>query len=361
MRLPLQGKTAFITGGSSGIGLGIGKRFLREGGRRVIIAGRDKLRLVQAMGELDEVIRGMRVEGTYANEPDEFSELMEDGGMGPMDLYEHGAGKGRVITPREGRPDGTYNGAGHGSASLNPLRETSEPVTPTSGPEISHFRHITLMIGDISKPAFWSSPAVSNILDRTDVLVNSAGLSQSAILPLAKEDDIEKMIDTNLRGTVLACRAFMKRVMRSTRTSTKRREIAGANEDGKSSIDDEAGQDKCILNVSSLHGVRPGIGATTYAATKAGVISLTHAIVNEAASLPRPLPLRANVLVPGYIQTKILEDISPEFLDKARRKIPAGRLGNVQEVADAAVFLVKNRYCNGTVLNIDGGLGSRAP
>ncbi|KAI5294546.1 hypothetical protein KEM56_005820, partial [Ascosphaera pollenicola] len=113
-------------------------------------------------------------------------------------------------------------------------------------------------------------------------------------------------------------------------------------------------EDKLIINISSLQALVPHTGAVTYAATKAGVITLTHGIVNELASLPKPLPVRANVIVPGYIDTDILLDMGAGVIEQARKKIPAGRLGTVDEVADAAFFLTSNKYCNGTVLNIDG-------
>ena len=131
-----------------------------------------------------------------------------------------------------------------------------------------------------------------------DILVNAAGVSRSGLLPTVQDDHIAVMLSTNLQGTIFACRALVRRLLRNRR---------------KARDNDST---KCIINISSLHASKGGIGAATYASTKAGVIALTRAIAAEAAIFSDRSRLRANVIVPGYIETRMLEGMisSPSFL-----------------------------------------------
>lgn len=123
-----------------------------------------------------------------------------------------------------------------------------------------------------------------------DILVNAAGVSHTSLLPLTSDSTITNNLTTNLQGTILACRALTRRIIR-------RRDSGGD-------------ATKCIINISSLLGSKGGVGATTYAATKAGITALTRAIAAEGVSFTRTgkgAKLRANVIVPGYIHTKMLD------------------------------------------------------
>ncbi|KAM5433548.1 hypothetical protein MferCBS31731_007054 [Microsporum ferrugineum] len=115
---------------------------------------------------------------------------------------------------------------------------------------------------------------------------------------------------------------------------------------------------KCIINISSLHASRGGVGVATYASTKAGVIALTRAIVAESNLPCSGASIRANVIVPGYIETKMLDELGEQFRNDTMQSIPLRRFGTIEEVADAAVFVVTNQYANNCVLNLDGGLSA---
>ncbi|KMU80919.1 3-oxoacyl reductase [Coccidioides immitis RMSCC 3703] len=196
----------------------------------------------------------------------------------------------------------------------------------------------SLVIGDVGNPSFWSED-VKKVMNQVDILVNAAGVSHTSLLPFAKDEAISDMLDTNLRGTIFACRAMASRVLRKPSSRGN-------------------GDSKCIINISSLHAVKGGIGAATYASTKAGVIALTRAIVAEAAASRHGVRLRANVIVPGYIETKMLDELSPQIREEARLSVPLQRFGTCEEVADAALFLATNQYANNCVLNLDGGLSA---
>ncbi|GJD04637.1 short-chain dehydrogenase [Colletotrichum higginsianum] len=161
-----------------------------------------------------------------------------------------------------------------------------------------------------------------------DVLVNAAGIAQFQLLQNTSSQTARELVDTNLMGTIFMSRYMAQRM--------KRR---------------RADRDACIINIASLLAEKGSPGTSVYAASKAGIIGFTHALSVELG----PLRIRANAIVPGYIETNMLASMSREPLEK---RIPLGRLGRPDEVADAAVFLAQNTYANNCILNLDGGLSA---
>ncbi|KAI1090127.1 NAD(P)-binding protein [Rostrohypoxylon terebratum] len=162
--------------------------------------------------------------------------------------------------------------------------------------------------------------------ESADILVNAAGASQSSLLSRTPAIDIDKLIATNLMGTVWSCKYFVPKMMKQ-----------GSG---------------CIINVSSLLATHGGRGSSVYAASKAGVVGLTRAMASEVGRFG----IRTNVLLPGYIQTDMTKGMDQN--GKLSALIPLGRLGLVEEVAEAALFLAKSTYAHNCVLNIDGGLSA---
>ncbi|KAF4481846.1 3-oxoacyl-[acyl-carrier-protein] reductase FabG [Colletotrichum fructicola Nara gc5] len=171
---------------------------------------------------------------------------------------------------------------------------------------------------------------------QTDVLVNAAGIAQFQLLQNTSPQAASELLDTNLMGTIFMSRYMAQRM--------KRRR---ADRDADLLLNLLA----CIINVASLLAEKGSPGTSVYAASKAGIIGLTHALSVELG----PLRIRTNAIVPGYIETNMLASMSREPLEK---RIPLGRLGRPDEVADAAVFLAQNTYANNCVLNLDGGLSA---
>ncbi|OLN86708.1 3-oxoacyl-[acyl-carrier-protein] reductase [Colletotrichum chlorophyti] len=161
-----------------------------------------------------------------------------------------------------------------------------------------------------------------------DVLVNAAGIAQFQLLQNTSARAVRDLVDTNLMGTIFMSKYMAQRM--------KRR---------------RADRDACIINVASLLAEKGSPGTSVYAASKAGIIGFTHALSVELG----PLRIRTNAIVPGYIETNMLASMSREPLEK---RIPLGRLGQPEEVADAAVFLAQNTYANNCILNLDGGLSA---
>ncbi|TDZ17509.1 3-oxoacyl-[acyl-carrier-protein] reductase [Colletotrichum orbiculare MAFF 240422] len=214
---------------------------------------------------------------------------------------------------------------------LSPLSAASantRPTTPGSDDDAVPAHSYAVM--DLSADGR-DEAILDHIWKRTgqiDVLVNAAGIAQFQLLQNTSLQAARELVDTNLMGTIFMSRYMAQRM--------KRR---------------RADRDACIINVASLLAEKGSPGTSVYAASKAGIIGLTHALSVELG----PLRIRTNAIVPGYIETNMLASMSREPLEK---RIPLGRLGRPEEVADAAVFLAQNTYANNCVLNLDGGLSA---
>ena len=162
-----------------------------------------------------------------------------------------------------------------------------------------------------------------------DVLVNNAGVTRDGLLVRMPDEDWRKVLDTNLGGTFNTCRAASRGMM-------KRR--SGA-----------------IVNISSVVGVHGNPGQTNYAASKAGIIGFTKALARELGSRG----VRANVVAPGYISTRLTNELPEELRQTMLANTPLGRFGEPQDVAGAVRFLCSDAaaFVTGEVLLVDGGLG----
>jgi 3-oxoacyl-[acyl-carrier protein] reductase len=167
------------------------------------------------------------------------------------------------------------------------------------------------------------------VLGGVDFLVNNAGITRDTLILRMKEEDWDAVIDTNLKGAFNFSKAVLRPMMK--------------NENGGS-----------ILNISSISGVVGMLGQTNYSASKAGMIGFTKALAKEVASRR----ITVNALALGLIETEMASEMNAEYREKILAQIPLGRLGNVQEVAEIACFLLSDsaRYITGQVIQPDGGL-----
>jgi 3-oxoacyl-[acyl-carrier protein] reductase len=162
-----------------------------------------------------------------------------------------------------------------------------------------------------------------------DVLVNNAGLTRDGLLARMSDEDWRDVLETNLSSVFYTCRAV-------TRPMMKKR--AGA-----------------IVNVSSIVGLRGNWGQTNYAASKAGIIGFTKSLARELGSRG----VRANVVAPGYVTTRLTDVLPEEAKALMLQNTPLGRFGEPLDVARAVRFLCSDEasFITGEVLLVDGGLG----
>jgi 3-oxoacyl-[acyl-carrier protein] reductase len=162
-----------------------------------------------------------------------------------------------------------------------------------------------------------------------DILVNNAGLTRDGLLARMSDDDWRAVIETNLSSVFYTCRAVTRPMMRKR---------AGS-----------------IVNISSVVGVHGNPGQTNYGASKAGIIGFTKSLARELGSRN----VRANVVAPGYIKTRLTDVLPDEATGAMLQATPLGRLGDPEDVAGAVRFLCSDAasFITGEVLLVDGGLG----
>jgi 3-oxoacyl-[acyl-carrier protein] reductase len=165
---------------------------------------------------------------------------------------------------------------------------------------------------------------------RIDVLVNNAGVAREGVIGLFGDDDLDLVVDLNLKGTVYVTRAA-SRVMLARRSGT-------------------------IVNISSVVGLSGYRGLSVYGATKAALDGFTRALARELGSRG----ITVNSVAPGYLRTEMSHGLVAEQLAQISRRTPLGRLGEPEDVARAVLFLADpaNTYITGQVLVVDGGLTS---
>ncbi len=163
---------------------------------------------------------------------------------------------------------------------------------------------------------------------RLDILVNNAGITRDTLIPRMQDQQWDEVIATNLRGTFLFTRA-------ATRPMMQRRY-------GR------------IINISSVSGLRGNKGQSNYSASKAGVIGFTRSVAMELAGRN----ITVNAVAPGFIETDMTAALGPTFKDEVKKRVPARRLGQVEDVAACVLFLASPAasYITGQVLAVDGGM-----
>jgi 3-oxoacyl-[acyl-carrier protein] reductase len=162
-----------------------------------------------------------------------------------------------------------------------------------------------------------------------DILVNNAGVTRDGVIARMSDEDWNEVIETNLGGVFHTCRAAARGMM-------KRR--AGS-----------------IVNISSIVGVHGNPGQTNYSASKAGIIGFTKALARELGVRG----VRANVVAPGYVDTRLTQVIADDMKEVMLANTPLGRFGQPEDIAGAVRFLCSDEasFITGEVLLVDGGLG----
>ena len=163
---------------------------------------------------------------------------------------------------------------------------------------------------------------------RLDILVNNAGITKDTLLPMMGDDDWDNVIAANLRSVFLFARAASKVMMRQ-----------------------RYGR---IINMSSVSGIMGNPGQSNYSASKAGIIGFTQTVGRELAKRK----ITVNAICPGFIATDMAQALGEAIIDEVTKRIPAQRIGEADEIADAVLYLASDSasYITGQVLVVDGGM-----
>jgi len=163
---------------------------------------------------------------------------------------------------------------------------------------------------------------------RLDIVVNNAGITRDTLMPRMSDEEFDDVINTNLRGAFLFCRAASRQMMRA-----------------------RYGR---VINISSVTGIIGNPGQTNYSASKAGMIGMTRSMSRELAGRG----VTINAVAPGFIESEMTAVLGDAVLSEAKKRIPAKRLGKPEDIAHAVLFLCSpsSSYITGQVLVVDGGM-----
>lgn len=183
---------------------------------------------------------------------------------------------------------------------------------------------------DVADAAAVAAAAEKIIQDagKVDILVNNAGITRDGLIMRMSEADWDAVLNTNLKGAFLFTQAFSRGFLKQ-----------------------RSGR---ILNISSVIGLMGNAGQCNYSASKAALIGFTKSIAKEFASRG----VTVNALAPGFIETDMTAVLTPEMKNELLQRIPLRSLGQTDDIAEAALFLVSPgaRYITGQVLAVDGGM-----
>ena len=203
-------------------------------------------------------------------------------------------------------------------------------VNELKSSESGRIGHVEGFVVDVTNRAQINAmvEAIRARYGRIDVLVNNAGITQDARLQKMTEEQFDRVIDVNLKGTYNCARAVV---------DTMVNQGFGV-----------------ILNASSVVGIYGNFGQTNYAASKFGVIGFTKTWARELG----PKGIRSNAVAPGFIATPILHSIPDKVMAQMTERVPMKRLGRPEEIANVYAFLASDEasYVNGAVIEVAGGM-----
>ena len=195
----------------------------------------------------------------------------------------------------------------------------------------SKFKNLKVLIFDISqndKIEEFIENATNELGGNLDCIVNNAGITQDNLAIRMNFEEWKKVIDINLSSTFLLSKYSIKKMLK--------------NKKGK------------VINITSVVGHTGNLGQVNYTAAKAGIIAMSKTLAIEYARKN----ININCISPGFIKTAMTDKIDTKFKEMIISKIPSGRLGEPEDVANAVLFLASDlsNYINGETLHVNGGM-----
>lgn len=202
-------------------------------------------------------------------------------------------------------------------------QKTVDEITATGGQaqkykcSVNDSESVKVMIDEIIKE-----------FGRIDILVNNAGITKDGLMLRMTDEDFDRVIDVNLKGT-FNCTKYVSKYMLKQKS-------------GK------------IINISSVVGLSGNAGQVNYSASKAGIIGITKSAAKELSSRG----ITVNAVAPGYVDTDMTKVLSDNIRNEILKNIPLQRMGNVEDISNCIAFLASEdaSYITGQVISVDGGM-----
>jgi len=213
---------------------------------------------------------------------------------------------------------------------VNDIAAAADALESTAAEIRALNRKALAVTADVSSPpdvARLIETAVSS-LGRIDILVNNAGVTRDQLIMRMTDEDWDTVLNIDLKSAFLCTRAVLRYMMKQ-----------------------RWGR---IISIASVVGIMGNAGQANYASAKAGVIGLTKSIAKEVGSRG----ITANAIAPGFIETRMTENLDEKQRQALVQRIPLGSIGTPRDVAEAVAFLASEeaKYITGQVLCVDGGM-----
>ena len=242
-------------------------------------------------------------------------------------------GKCALVTGASGGIGGAIASALHARGATVGLSGTRKEALEAKAAELGDRCHVLpCNLSDSDAVAELIKQAVE-AMGSVDILVNNAGITRDNLAMRMKDDEWQDVIDVNLSSSYKLARNSLRGMMKA-----------------------RWGR---IINITSIVGTTGNPGQTNYAAAKAGLVGMSKALAQEVASRT----ITVNCVAPGFIETPMTDALPDAQKEKLTEAIPAGRLGQVDDIAAAVVYLASEEasYVTGQTLHVNGGMAKSGP
>jgi 3-oxoacyl-[acyl-carrier protein] reductase len=238
------------------------------------------------------------------------------------------SGKNALVTGASGGIGGEIAKALHAAGATVGLSGTRVEPLEALAAELGERAHVLpCNLGDAEAVEALPKQAVE-AMGSVDILVNNAGITRDNLFMRMSDDEWAQVLDINLTSTFRLCRGVLRGMMKA-----------------------RWGR---IVNISSIVGATGNPGQGNYAAAKAGMVGMSKSLAYEVAARG----ITVNAIAPGFIATAMTDKLNDKQKEAILTQIPAGRMGNPEEIAAAALYLASNEagYVTGTTIHVNGGM-----